>query len=75
MRQYVLEGQAGDRWVELAHGQSIGHKRIGRFAPLEATKVRIRATESLAEPVIHKLDVYRAETGTRPKSATTKPSG
>ena len=32
VRQYVLEGLVGDRWTELARGQSIGHKRIERFA-------------------------------------------
>ena len=38
MRQYVLEGLVGDRWTELARGQSIGHKRIERFHPIEVTK-------------------------------------
>ena len=75
VRQYVLEGQVGDRWTELAHGQSIGHKRIERFAPIEVTKVRFRATEVVAEPMIRKLAVYRAEPVARPKPATAKPSG
>ncbi len=75
VRRYVLEGQVGDRWTELAHGQSIGHKRIERFVPIEVTKIRFRATESVAEPVIRKLAVYRAEPVIRPKSATAKPSG
>ncbi len=38
VRQYVLEGLVGDRWMELAHGQSIGHKRIERFRPIEVTQ-------------------------------------
>ncbi|MGA2069410.1 MAG: SMP-30/gluconolactonase/LRE family protein [Thermoguttaceae bacterium] len=75
VRRYVLEGLVGDRWQELAHGQSIGHKRIERFAPLEVTKIRFRATETVAEPLIRKLAVYHAESVARPKPATAKPSG
>ena len=84
VRQYVLEGLAGDRWTELAHGQSIGHKRIERFHPVEVTKVRFRVTEALAEPVIRKLAVYHVErqhrqptgksTGTQPLSGEFGPS-
>jgi alpha-L-fucosidase len=61
VRQYVLEGLLGDRWTELAHGQSIGHKRIERFRPVAVTKVRFRVTEAVAEPWIRKLAVYRVE--------------
>jgi alpha-L-fucosidase len=66
VRRYVLEGLAGDRWTELARGQSIGHKRIERFAPREVTRLRFRATETVAEPVIRKLAVYCAEPPGRP---------
>ena len=58
VRQYVIEGLAGDRWTELAQGQSIGHKRIERFRPVEVAKIRFRVTEAVAEPVIRKLAVY-----------------
>jgi alpha-L-fucosidase len=60
VRKYVIEGLAGQRWIELAHGHSIGHKRIERFSPVEVTKVRLRVTESTAEPKIRKLAVYHA---------------
>jgi alpha-L-fucosidase len=59
VRRYVLEGLAGGRWIELARGQSIGHKRIDRFPAVEMTKLRLRVTESVAEPVIRRLAVYR----------------
>ena len=39
-------------------GQSIGHKRIERFPPVEATKIRLRITGSVAPPLIRKLAVY-----------------
>ena len=58
VRQYVIEGLVDGRWTALCRGQSIGHKRIERFAPVEATKIRLRTTESVAEPLIRKLAVY-----------------
>jgi alpha-L-fucosidase len=75
IRQYVVEGLVGDRWTELARGQSIGHKRIDRFAPVTVTKVRLRATESVAEPLIRKLAVYHVASSAGPKPAAAKPSG
>jgi alpha-L-fucosidase len=58
VRQYVIEGFVDGKWRELCRGQSIGHKRIERFAPVAAAKIRLRITESVAEPLIHKLAVY-----------------
>lgn len=75
IRQYVIEGLAGGQWQELGRGQSIGHKRIERFRPVEVTKVRIRATEAVAEPVIRKLAVYHVGSTGRPKPAASKSSG
>ncbi len=75
VRQYAIEGMAGDRWTELARGQSIGHKRIERFSPTEVTKIRLRVTEAAAEPVIRRLAVFHAGPTTPPKPAAAKPSG
>jgi sugar lactone lactonase YvrE/alpha-L-fucosidase len=75
VRQYVISGLVGDRWTELARGQSIGHKRIERFRPTEVTKIRFQATQSVAEPLIRKLAVYRAEPVGHPQPAVSRPSG
>ena len=40
-------------------GRSIGHKHIQRFPPVEVAKVRLRVTQSIAEPLIRKLAVYQ----------------
>jgi alpha-L-fucosidase len=58
VRKYVIEGLVGGRWTELCRGESIGHKRIERFKPVEAAKIRLRVTGSIAEPQIRKLAVY-----------------
>lgn len=60
VRRWVLEGRQSDGpWKELAVGQSIGHKRIVRFTPIAASELRLRTLDSAAEPIIHRLAVYR----------------
>jgi alpha-L-fucosidase len=61
VRHFVIEGLIGDKWTEVTWGLSVGHKRIARFWPVEVSKVRFRATESVAEPIIRKLAAYHAE--------------
>jgi alpha-L-fucosidase len=58
VREYVVEGLAGDRWQELCRGTSIGHKKIDRFSPTEVSKVRWRCLKWVAEPRIRRLAVY-----------------
>lgn len=59
IREYQIEGMTGpDTWRTLCKGQSIGHKRIARFEPVEVAKVRLRAIQTAAEPLIRTLAVY-----------------
>jgi alpha-L-fucosidase len=59
VREYVIEGCApGGEWKQLGTGQSIGHKRIQRFARTELTGVRLRLTKSVAEPRLRRLAVF-----------------
>ena len=61
VRAYAVEGlDGGGKWQKLCEGISIGHKRIQRFEPVEATKVRLRVTESVARPQVRSLAVYHA---------------
>ena len=58
-REYVVEGLApGNTWQPLCDGTSIGHKRIQHFAPVEVASIRLRATQSVAEPRIRTLAAY-----------------
>ena len=50
VRQDALDGLVGGRWTGLAHGQSIGHKRIDRFPPIEVTKIRFRRPKLRLSP-------------------------
>ncbi|HUS90275.1 MAG TPA: alpha-L-fucosidase [Phycisphaerae bacterium] len=58
VRSYEVEGLLpGNQWRKLCSGQSIGHKRIEAFTPVELAKVRFRATKAAATPRIRKLSV------------------
>lgn len=56
--EYVVEGQVGETWKELSRGTSIGHMRIDRFFTAMCSKVRLRCTKTLGEPVIRRLAVF-----------------
>jgi len=59
IRQYVVEGLvSGGRWEKLGAGQSVGHKRIEQFPPVEVARVRLKVTAAKARPFIRSLTVY-----------------
>jgi alpha-L-fucosidase len=58
VREYVVEGKTGDKWIGLASGISIGYKRIERFDAVEVSAVRVRFTKFSFPPVIKNLALY-----------------
>jgi len=59
IRAYRIEGLVGrDSWRTLCEGQSVGHKRIQQFGPMEVARVRIHTLDSVAQPLIRKLAVH-----------------
>jgi alpha-L-fucosidase len=59
IKGYVLEALTQDGWKTLRTGNVIGHKQIIRFEPIETSEIRLRVTQSEAQPLIRKLAVYR----------------
>lgn len=66
IRRYVVEGSVEGVWKELAAGTAVGHKKIDRFAAVRVEEVRLRVLESIGEPIITQLAVYRADTAAKP---------
>ncbi|MEF2246790.1 alpha-L-fucosidase [Paenibacillus sp. IITD108] len=58
VRAYKLEVFSDGAWKTVAEGSAIGHKKIDRFEPIAATKVRLTVTEHEDTPLIRKLAVY-----------------
>lgn len=61
VREYTIEGFSGGKWVELFSGQSIGRKKIDYFNEFELSKVRLKVTKSVGEPLIRKFAAYYVE--------------
>lgn len=63
IREYQVEGlDVHGKWVKLCEGQSVGHKRIQNFPPVEASRLRLRVLKSTANPMVRQLAVYNVET-------------
>jgi alpha-L-fucosidase len=59
IRAYKVEGLTGpEQWTLFGQGESVGHKRIHRFTPVEVAGVRLTVSRSTAEPLIRSLAVY-----------------
>lgn len=68
VRQFTVEYKTDGKWHELNTGSCIGHKRILKFKPVIADKVRLTIGKSIAEPIIKKFTVYDSS---RPKQKTS----
>ncbi|MDO4558970.1 MAG: discoidin domain-containing protein, partial [Planctomycetia bacterium] len=56
---WAVDVADGDRWREIAHGESVGHKRLWRGEEQTTNRVRLRITESSASPVLRSFALYR----------------
>lgn len=61
VRKYVVEGLVDGSWQTLAEGTAIGHKKIDKFDPVRVASVRLTVTESVGEPMIRQLAVFRTK--------------
>jgi alpha-L-fucosidase len=59
VRAYTVEALVGGEWKQVAQGSAIGHKRLERFAPVEAASMRVRITESRGAPLITDFSIFR----------------
>jgi len=57
--RYRVEGFNGLFWQPLARGESIGHKRIHRFPDARVSKIRLKITDALAEPLLRSIAVFK----------------
>ena len=58
---YTLQGKKGARWITLATGSNIGHKRIVCFPPQNLEAIRLEITRAKAEPRLASFAVFTAE--------------
>lgn len=58
VESHIVEAWTGSEWKEIARGTNIGYKRILRFAPVTASKLRIRFPESRQTPAISTISAH-----------------
>ena len=58
IRQYKIEAKVNGKWQSVCSGESVGHKRIEKFDPIEASALRLTIPESVALPDIINFSTY-----------------
>lgn len=58
VKNFSVEIEKDSNWQEVAHGTTIGYKRILRISQVEAQKIRIVIKDSKACPVISNVEVF-----------------
>lgn len=61
IRQYKVEAKVNSKWKTVCTGESVGHKRIEKFEPVEATALRLTVLESTALPDIINFSAYSVQ--------------
>ena len=65
VEKYAIEAWQGGAWKRVAQGYAIGHKKIDAFAPVTASRVRLRILSSTREAHIREFQLFGAEAATR----------
>ena len=58
IRSYEVQGLINGKWILLAKGKSIGHKRIEQFESIEINQLRLIIKDSERAPVIKNISAY-----------------
>lgn len=58
IRKYTVLAFVGGKWKVICDGQSVGHKRIQQFNPVECSRVRLLIDEAVAEPLVKMFSVF-----------------
>jgi alpha-L-fucosidase len=58
IRSFTIESFDGGNWSKIGEGTTIGYKRIIKFDPLNASKIRFSVTDAKACPLISSIKVF-----------------
>ncbi|WP_259067009.1 alpha-L-fucosidase [Mucilaginibacter sp. X4EP1] len=51
VRRYLIQAMVGNKWINIAAGRSIGHKRIQKFTPVNTNKIRLSIQQATEKKV------------------------
>ena len=66
VEQFRIEAWTGKDWSSLVEGNAIGHKRIDRFGPVTASRIRLNILASSSEAHIREFQVFSTGSDVRP---------
>jgi alpha-L-fucosidase len=58
VQKYAVEILQGGKWIAVAEGHAIGHKRMDSFAQVTASRVRLNILSSSAEAHIREFQIF-----------------
>ena len=58
IRQYKVEAKINGKWQTVCLGESVGHKRIEQFKPVETCSLRLTVTRCISSPEIINFSAY-----------------
>jgi alpha-L-fucosidase len=59
IQQYAIEIEKDRKWIQIARGQAIGHKKIDSFNPVTASRVRLNILSSSSEARIREFRLFK----------------
>lgn len=59
IEKFILEYKDGNEWKKAIEGTTVGYKRLLRFKPVIAKKVRLRILSSRLNPTISEMGLYK----------------
>lgn len=57
---YTIEVADGNGWRRIVEGTTIGHKKLDRFEPVSAQRVRLAITASRGTPLLRRFGLFKA---------------
>ena len=58
VEKYAIEILKDDKWLSVASGQAIGHKKIDEFPAVTAQRVRLNILSSVGEARIREFQIF-----------------
>ena len=58
---YAIEIFKEGKWITIARGQAIGHKRIDQFAPVTASRVELRILSASDQVHIREFQLFDSQ--------------
>lgn len=59
IEQFIVEYKDGEEWKKIAEGTTVGYKRLLRFQPVTASKIRLKISASRLNPMLTEIGLYK----------------